>query len=98
MLLPSIFGTLALKLKKAGTGEGRGDEDEKTRHADQDRGRSKWEKAQTKRDLPKHWKDAQNHFLHGNKSLHPVNPVAGESQHGESERKEKNRERERENE
>lgn len=45
----------------------------------------------TDKDLPKHWKDAQNHFLHGNKALHPVNPAAGKSQHGESEKREKKR-------
>lgn len=44
---------------------------------------------QTEKDLPKHWKDAQNHFLHGNKSLHLVNLAAAESRHGESEKREK---------
>lgn len=41
------------------------------------------------RDLPEHWKDAQNHFLHGNKARHLVSLAAGEGQHGESERKRK---------
>lgn len=50
------------------------------RHADQDSVKRKYykqEKGQTERDLPKHWKDAQNHFLHGNKALHLVNLAAG---------------------
>lgn len=55
-------------------------------------GRAVWrggkrEKRQARRDLPKHWKDAQNQSLRGTKDLHPVNPAAGKSQQGEGERK-----------
>lgn len=56
--------------------------------------RSKKVTGKTVKDLPKHWRDAQNHFLHSNKALHRLNPVAAVSQHEGSERKGKQREKE----
>lgn len=43
----------------------------------------------TDRNLPKHWREAQNRYLHGNKALPLVNLAAGEKQRGESEKTEK---------
>lgn len=40
-------------------------------------------------DLPKNWKDSQNHYLHGNKAHHLASLAIWESQHGESWKEEK---------